>query len=68
MTNIIEKIADSQMVLVGLGEELDFYRRVKKSPEYRAACEKVENADEIIEINETVINKGKKVIIKVEKM
>ena len=44
MMNVIEKIADSQMVLVGLGEELDFYRSVKKSPEYRAACKKVENA------------------------
>ena len=41
--NIKERIAGSQMVLVGLGEELDFYRRVKKSPEYRLACEKVEN-------------------------
>lgn len=43
MTDIKEKIAGSQMVLVGLGEELDFYRKIRKSPEYRAACEKVEN-------------------------
>lgn len=44
MTDIKEKIAGSQMVLIGLGEELDFYRKIRKSPEYRAACEKVENA------------------------
>lgn len=43
MTDIKEKIAGSQMVLVGLGEELDLYRKARKSPEYRAACEKVEN-------------------------
>lgn len=41
--NIREKIMDAQMVLVGLGEELDFYRQTRKSPEYRTACEKVEN-------------------------
>ncbi len=43
MTNIKEKIASSQMVLVGLGEELDLYRKMRKSPEYRTACEKVVN-------------------------
>ena len=43
MTNIKEKITSSQMVLVGLGEELDLYRKTRKLPEYRAACEKIEN-------------------------
>ena len=41
--NIKEKITNSQMLLVGLGEELDLYRKIRKSPEYHAACEKVEN-------------------------
>ena len=37
--NIKEKITNSQMLLVGLGEELDLYRKIRKSPEYHAACE-----------------------------
>ena len=37
--NIKEKITNSQMLLVGLSEELDLYRKIRKSPEYHAACE-----------------------------
>ena len=45
MTNILEKIEQAQMVLVGLGEELDLYRKIRKSQEYRDLCEKTGNAE-----------------------
>ena len=44
MTNILEKIGQAQMVLVGLGEELDLYRKIRKSQEYRDICDKTDNA------------------------
>ena len=38
-----EQIKNSQMILVGLGEELDHCRKIRSSKEYGKACEQIKN-------------------------
>ena len=69
-----KKVSESSMNILDLLVETELApskseaRRLVLQGGIKVNGEKVENADEIIEINDTVINKGKKVIIKVEKM
>ena len=69
-----KKVSESSMNILDLLIETELApskseaRRLVLQGGIKVNGEKVENADEIIEINDTVINKGKKVIIKVEKM
>lgn len=42
---IRERIANAQMLLVGIGEELDLYRSVERSGEYQRMREKVKNQE-----------------------
>lgn len=69
-----KKVSESSMNILDLLVETELApskseaRRLVLQGGIKVNGERVENADEIIEINDTVINKGKKVIIKVEKM
>lgn len=69
-----KKVSENSMNILDLLVETELApskseaRRLVLQGGIKVNGEKVENADEIIEINDTVINKGKKVIIKVEKM
>lgn len=42
---IKERIENAQMLLIGIGEELDLYRSVERSEEYKSLQEKVKNKE-----------------------